>query len=133
MPYGCVCTGPDVGMIEVVLNAETVASIQVAHGGSAAAFKDAPIDEWIRKHNPNGIPLRYRSMTLFETQSDHVEGEYFSAIDNFTQSCAGYCVATYVLGIGDRHNDNIMVTKDGKLFRIDLLASCRASEGLKQL
>ena len=39
--------------------------------------------------------------------------------EKFIKSTAAFSVITYLLGIGDRHLDNIMVTKDGTLFHID--------------
>ena len=38
------------------------------------------------------------------------------AIEQFMLSCAGYCVATYVLGVGDRHSDNIMLRTNGQVW-----------------
>lgn len=86
-------------MIEIVAEAETLRAIQT-EWGLTGSFKDKPIAEWLAKHNPSEL-------------------EYQRARDNFTASCAGYSVATYLLGICDRHNDNIMLKTSGHLFHID--------------
>eukprot|EP00760_Papus_ankaliazontas_P013259 PhM_4_TR15671/c0_g1_i2/m.57937/K00922/PIK3CA_B_D; phosphatidylinositol-4,5-bisphosphate 3-kinase catalytic subunit alpha/beta/delta len=93
IPYGCVATGDGVGMIEVVLSSDTVANITRRDGGAQAAWKEEPLMNFLRLHN--------------KTRAD-VE----RCLWNFLLSCAGYAVCTYILGIGDRHNDNIMLRQD---------------------
>ena len=39
--------------------------------------------------------------------------------EQFIQTCVSSCVLCYVLGVGDRHLENILVTKTGKLLHID--------------
>lgn len=34
-------------------------------------------------------------------------------------SCSGYAIATYLLAIGDRHMENLMITKDGHMLHCD--------------
>ncbi|CAG0893611.1 unnamed protein product [Cyprideis torosa] len=97
--FSCVPTGDRRGFVEMVTEAETLRKIQAEHGVTGA-FRERAISDWLRKHNVS-------------------QGEYGRAIDNFTASTAGYCVATYVLGVCDRHNDNIMVKPSGHLFHID--------------
>ncbi|XP_053678088.1 phosphatidylinositol 4,5-bisphosphate 3-kinase catalytic subunit delta isoform [Anopheles nili] len=101
-PYSCISTDFKLGLIEVVLNAETIANIQKERGmfSATSPFKKGSLLAWLREHNSTDEQLA-------------------KAIQEFTLSCAGYCVATYVLGVADRHSDNIMVKKTGQLFHID--------------
>ncbi len=39
--------------------------------------------------------------------------------DRFMKSTSVYCIISYLLGFGDRHLDNIMITKSGLLFHVD--------------
>uniref|UniRef100_A0A3Q1F5R1 Phosphatidylinositol 4,5-bisphosphate 3-kinase catalytic subunit gamma isoform-like n=1 Tax=Acanthochromis polyacanthus TaxID=80966 RepID=A0A3Q1F5R1_9TELE len=96
IPYGCISTGHNIGMIEIVRNAATIAAIQKSLGGTTAAFRNDALFEWLKSKCP-----------LQEIM--------------FVKSCAGYCVATYVLGIGDRHNDNIMITDQVTSFSATLI------------
>ncbi|XP_004596123.2 phosphatidylinositol 4,5-bisphosphate 3-kinase catalytic subunit delta isoform [Ochotona princeps] len=100
-PYGCLPTGDRTGLIEVVLHSDTIANIQLNKSNMAAtaAFNKDALLNWLKSKNPGEALDR--------------------AIEEFTLSCAGYCVATYVLGIGDRHSDNIMIRESGQLFHVD--------------
>ncbi|KAH0794705.1 Phosphatidylinositol 3- and 4-kinase family protein [Histomonas meleagridis] len=40
-------------------------------------------------------------------------------IEIFKKSCSVYCVMTYIVMVGDRHDNNILVANDGRLIHID--------------
>eukprot|EP00934_Nitzschia_sp_Nitz4_P007645 Nitzschia sp. Nitz4//scaffold17_size182527//61404//65308//NITZ4_001846-RA/size182527-snap-gene-0.275-mRNA-1//1//CDS//3329539316//7635//frame0 len=40
-------------------------------------------------------------------------------METYVKSCAGYCVITYVLGVGDRHLDNLLLHQTGHFFHCD--------------
>ncbi|KAL3320221.1 Phosphatidylinositol 4,5-bisphosphate 3-kinase catalytic subunit alpha isoform [Cichlidogyrus casuarinus] len=100
-PYSCLATGSRTGLIEVVRGAQTIMSIQNESRRAVMQLDPLQLHRWLEK-----ATLGSREM-------------YERAINNFTRSCAGYCVATFVLGIRDRHNDNIMADETGRLFHID--------------
>jgi phosphatidylinositol 3-kinase len=89
--YGILPIGVDAGFINVVPNSKTLYNIELKEKFS--------IQNYIIENNPN-LPINMIR-------------------ENFIKSCAASCVISYLLGLGDRHLDNIMVTDTGLLFHID--------------
>jgi hypothetical protein len=58
-------------------------------------------------------------LTWIIDANEHTTESAMDLRDQFVQSCAAYCILSYLLGIGDRHLDNIMLRTDGSLFHID--------------
>ena len=80
----CLPTGADEGLVEIV-EAETMREIQAKMAGSVSgALNSRVLHEWLKIANPESA--------AFER-----------ATRNFMLSCAGYCVATYVLGAFAEH------------------------------
>lgn len=116
-PYACTATAIDCGFIEAVSPATTMASISAQYGGASAALRATPLRKWF----------------VTNARAQHVPLD--EVVTRFASSCAGYSVATYVLGVADRHNDNVMVRPSGHVFHIDyghILGNYKTKFGFKR-
>ena len=50
-PYGCIATGREEGMIEIVTHSMTISKIQLWY--NHGAFDKESLYEWLKFHNPN--------------------------------------------------------------------------------
>lgn len=89
--YNILPTSSNSGFIEIINDAETIYSIN--------RNKKFSILNFILEHNTD-VPIDKIRM-------------------RFTKSCVAYCILSYILGIGDRHLENIMVKTTGEIFHID--------------
>ena len=91
--YKVLATSKSDGFVEFVPNSKTIFDI-------------------LKKYN-NVILSYYKEI------SSNDEKTLSKYLDSYINSCAGYCVITYILGIGDRHLENLMIDNKGRLFHID--------------
>jgi phosphatidylinositol 3-kinase len=95
-PYSIIATSPTSGMIEFVERSQPLSQILASNSNSILQFLQANAPQKGAK---------------YDIRPD--------AMANYIRSCAGYCVITYLLGVGDRHLDNLMITQSGYFFHID--------------
>lgn len=96
-PYRVLAAGSQDGMVQFVPSM-SIAAIMSEYSGGLLGY--------MRAHYPKA-----NSPASFDV--DPV------VLDTFVRSCAGYCVITYLLGVGDRHLDNLLLAPDGHFFHVD--------------
>ena len=118
-PYLCMATSyNDVGngMMEMVMGAKDLADIFDDWQGQAIRHTGGldTINAYLRHHNPakggeSGDP----------DPMGATYGVDKDVYETMIKSNAGYCVMTYLLAIGDRHLNNLMLRTTGHLLHID--------------
>jgi len=95
-PYKILATGATAGAVQFVPSMSLQSIVNKYKGNTVLAY--------LKYNNPDDkAPLGVRK----------------EALDVFVKSCAGYCVITYLLGVGDRHLDNLLLAPDGHFFHAD--------------
>jgi phosphatidylinositol 3-kinase len=97
-PYACLAMPNNTGLIEFVERSIPVSQILSSNNNSIMAF--------------------FQSVAPLEGAAHSVKPD---VLQTYIRSCAGYCVLTYLLGVGDRHLDNIMIQPSGHFFHIGKL------------
>jgi len=99
-PYRILATSTSAGAVQFVPSL-TISAIVAKYPPRDSI---TPILAYLRANNPDkGAPLGVRK----------------EAMDNYIKSCAGYCVITYLLGVGDRHLENLLLAPTGHFFHAD--------------
>jgi len=95
-PYKILATGATAGAAQFVPSMSLQSIVNKYKGNTVLAY--------LKYNNPDDkAPLGVRK----------------EALETFIKSCAGYCVITYLLGVGDRHLDNLLLAPDGHFFHAD--------------
>ncbi len=111
-PYRALAVSKTAGFVQKVPDCERMSVILSKYSGSIINFlKEQPPPS---RDVGNAEKDKQARREMANKYGINAEVYY-----NFVYSCAGYCVITYILGIGDRHLDNILIQRNGKLFHID--------------
>jgi phosphatidylinositol 3-kinase len=95
-PYKILATSTSAGLSQFVHS--------MSFQAITSKYRNNPALAYLKQNNPDSHgPMGLRKETL----------------DTFVKSCAGYCVITYILGVGDRHLDNLLLAPDGHFFHAD--------------
>ncbi|CAI4231603.1 unnamed protein product [Auanema sp. JU1783] len=104
--------------LDLKLTPYAVLSTGLKHG-LVQFVKGRTLREIIKKYEEHKEQSIKEAMKEYRPDAKSPLGIESTVVDNYVRSLAGYSIVCYVLGIGDRHLDNILLCENGKLFHID--------------